>query len=353
MRYLMFLLGLMFANVANALDCDVAPTCAELGYSQDDDPYCADNGYMYCPLDHSYKKCVNMDCDKMGFTEDDKTSWCAKLIKCKGNPLMTLCQNLCEIGDVYYSDGTCGYAKDYDGTKIPVGVVFYVTDNGRHGKVVNLRDLKTDENFNFNPAQPYEGTNDVPWGLKSTIFEKNVRWPTTEETTLALQKRDNGLYNGQENTKIILAAKAAYQSCKDGSYKENTADYNKYCRATAALATSLFYPPEVSLDDALIGQGKWYLPALGELMDMYGYDNAGIESYSGATGATREIRSILDITFSTLANKGLNAKALSTSDYHSSSIPENSSSWLLNYAQGYRTTTFREQAKHVRACLKF
>ncbi len=353
MKYVLILIAILFSGQAVALECVKQPSCADLGYKQENDPMCADDGYLICPFDSNYKKCVNFSCESLGFTQSNKSTWCGKISKCPTDNTFTLCKALCEIGDVYYSDGTCGYATDYDNTKIPVGVVFYVTDEGRHGKVVNLRDLKTDENFSFNPAQPYEGTNDVPWGLRSTIFEKNVRWPTTEETTLALQKRDNGLYNGQENTKIILAAKAAYQSCKDGSYKENTADYNKYCRATAALATSLFYPPEVSSDDALVGQGKWYLPALGELMDMYGYDNAGIESYNGITGATREIRSILDITFSTLANKGLNAKALSTSDYHSSSIPENSSSWLLNYANGYRTTTYRDLPKHVRACLKF
>ena len=353
MKYVLILIAILFSSQAVALDCSKQPTCEELNYSKEDNPKCDKNGYILCPYDQSYKKCIRYNCETLGFTQSNKSAWCGKISKCPTDNTFTLCKALCEIGDVYYSDGTCGYAKDYDGKKIPVGVVFYVTDEGRHGKVVNLRDLKTDENFNFNPAQPYEGTNDVPWGLKSTIFEKNVCWSKTEETTLALQKRDNGLYNGQENTKIILAAKAAYQSCKEGSYKENTADYNKYCRATAALAASLFYPPEVSSDDALVGQGKWYLPALGELMDMYGYDNSAIESYNGITGATREIRSILDSTFYTLTNKELNAKALSTDYYHSSSIPENSSSWLLNYANGYKTTTFREQAKHVRACLEF
>ncbi len=95
MRYILFLLALMFANVANAMDCEKVPDCASLGYSKDNDPNCADNGYMYCPFDKSYKRCVNYDCTKLGFTESDKTSWCADIIKCRGNENLTLCQKAC------------------------------------------------------------------------------------------------------------------------------------------------------------------------------------------------------------------------------------------------------------------
>ena len=99
MRYLMFLFVLMFAGVANAMDCEKVPTCEELGYSTEEDPNCAENGYMYCPFNREYKKCVNMDCEKLGFTTSDKTSWCADLIECRGNPQMTLCQKPCFATD--------------------------------------------------------------------------------------------------------------------------------------------------------------------------------------------------------------------------------------------------------------
>ncbi len=95
MRYLMFLLGLLFTNVANAMDCEKVPDCASLGYSTEPDQNCADNGYMYCPFDTNYKVCVQYDCAKMGFTESDKSTWCADLIECKGNSKMTLCQKAC------------------------------------------------------------------------------------------------------------------------------------------------------------------------------------------------------------------------------------------------------------------
>ena len=99
MRYILILLGLIFAGVAQAIDCQTPPDCASLGYSREDDPNCADNGYIYCPFDENYKKCVNYDCVKMGFTESDKSSWCADLIECKGNEKMTLCQKPCFATD--------------------------------------------------------------------------------------------------------------------------------------------------------------------------------------------------------------------------------------------------------------
>ncbi len=95
MQYVLILLGVMFANVANAMDCEKVPDCESLGYSTKDDPNCANDGYMYCPFDQDYKVCVQYNCAALGFTESDKTSWCADLIKCKGNEKMTLCQKPC------------------------------------------------------------------------------------------------------------------------------------------------------------------------------------------------------------------------------------------------------------------
>ena len=99
MRYVMFLLALLITNVANAMNCQKLPDCASLGYSKENDPNCADDGYMYCPFDQDYKVCVQYNCKALGFTESDKTSWCADLIKCKGNEKMTLCQKACIATD--------------------------------------------------------------------------------------------------------------------------------------------------------------------------------------------------------------------------------------------------------------
>ena len=95
MRYILVLLGLFVTNVANAIDCQKLPDCKELGYSKESVKGCLDGGYVICPWDETYKKCVDFDCETLGFTESDKSSWCADLVKCEGNPQMTLCQKAC------------------------------------------------------------------------------------------------------------------------------------------------------------------------------------------------------------------------------------------------------------------
>ena len=99
MHYIMFLLALLFTNVTNAMNCQELPDCEELGYSKEDVKGCAENGYLNCPFDQDYKVCVQYNCEALGFTDSDKTSWCADLIKCRGNEKMTLCQKPCFATD--------------------------------------------------------------------------------------------------------------------------------------------------------------------------------------------------------------------------------------------------------------
>ncbi len=99
MRYLLVLLVLMFANAANAVECRETPDCSQMGYSTESDPNCKDDGYIFCPFDKTYKKCVNYKCAAWGFTSSDKTSWCASVISCKSDPAMTLCQKPCLATD--------------------------------------------------------------------------------------------------------------------------------------------------------------------------------------------------------------------------------------------------------------
>ena len=50
---------LFITTPVRALDCDVIPDCASLGYSTEDVDDC--EAYLYCPFDESYKKCVSKD----------------------------------------------------------------------------------------------------------------------------------------------------------------------------------------------------------------------------------------------------------------------------------------------------
>ena len=306
MRYLCFLLAMLFANVANAMDCEKVPDCESLGYSTKDDPNCADDGYMYCPFNREYKKCVNMDCAKWGFTEDDKTSWCKNIATCRGNEKYTLCvKATCEIGDVFYSDGSCGLAADFNPHlgKIPVGVVYYVTDGGYHGRVLNLYPLTADKNGNFDPAHPYDGSKEeLWWGLFETDVSdlKNYYMRFTDDFDQA-----------QEETQIAAKASSTKTECLNGSYKEHSEEYNKYCQATAAKATLAFYPPDVSPENNIVGQGRWFMPTFADLFYMQGFDATkviwGAYDNSGIIG---DVREKLNKTFSLLENKGVKVENL-------------------------------------------
>lgn len=73
------------------VSCETLPSCAALGFSTTDDANCAENGYLYCPFDENYKKCVQASCQAMGFTTDDKTSWCKTIVACPTDSSYTLC----------------------------------------------------------------------------------------------------------------------------------------------------------------------------------------------------------------------------------------------------------------------
>ena len=89
----------LFSSQVVALNCEKQPTCEELNYSKDDDPQCAEDGYILCPYDQSYKKCVRYNCETLGFTQSDKSAWCADIATCKGDKSYTLCQTPCIAWD--------------------------------------------------------------------------------------------------------------------------------------------------------------------------------------------------------------------------------------------------------------
>ncbi len=344
MRYWMFLLGLlMYANVAEAIDCKTPPDCASLGYSKDNDPNCADDGYMYCPFNHDYKKCVNYDCAALGFTTSDKTSWCDEIIKCQGNEDYTLCNEKiiplnCEIGDVYYADGSCGKASEYvkDSSPKPVGVVYYVFDGGAHGKVINLHDLgRSSSSAVFDPAKPYDTYKYFRWG--STVDIPDLKdWDCDYRTVAATGKHEDPFWSaGKSYTDIIVKAQS---------------DNLQY----AAPAAHAFYPPDVEQNDSKVGQGKWYLPTLGELMDLYGYNyTSSLGNCESDTGANGNTKTAVNATLTTLAIKGVTAEAL-TNDYYWSSSEYNSyNSWLLTMLNGDRYYFDKGNINYVRASLAF
>ena len=344
MRYMLILLGLLWIGTANAMDCEKVPTCEDLGYTTKEDPYCADDGYMYCPLDRSYKRCVNYDCEALGFTKSDKSSWCGKIVKCKGNEKFTACKALCEIGDVFYDNGTCGYVDEYDPndkTKIPVGVVFHVTDEGRHGTVINLKDLSIDsKTYVFNPDSPYDSDlKQIPYGLHNTDVPEIENHPYWDKDKLKqeLENRSSDMYEGKRLTAVLAQTEPKDGSCLNGNYQTNTPDYAKYCQATAAKAALAFYPPLTSPGNPLTGQGKWYLPAIGNWSDFY------------------EPRHTVNATLKKLAEKGAQAAQLTWADSWSVSTTEQISTaeWLMAMDSCVFGLHYKNSPLYVRVFLDF
>ncbi len=298
MKYVLFLIAILFSNQAVALNCEKQPTCEELNYSKDDDPNCAEDGYILCPFDFSYKKCAQPDCQKMGYTKSNKSDWCGKLAFCPSDKTYTACKALCEIGDVYYADGTCGYVQDYDNTKTPVGIVFYTYDEGRHGKVISLHHLTFDENFNFNPENPF-GQEKTQVSVKSQSVNLPLTpYPSHEAIIAALKNNERSAYAGKENTQILW----------------------KY---SAALMVQDFYPPNVDPSNPITGRGKWFLPSVGEFLMLWNPDTSQLtnEPYTSIPGVMPKtdpiIRKQIDASLEVLKTKGVQVSLLSvTSNYY-------------------------------------
>ena len=153
MRYILILLVMLFANVSQAMNCQKLPDCASLGYSKGEDLNCVEDGYLNCPFDQDYKVCVQYNCAALGFTESDKTSWCADLIKCKGNSQMTLCQKPClattaqELKDLA-SSGKCKIVTMKNDINLPQDMTLTLAesttiDGGGHGLTFNISGTKS------------------------------------------------------------------------------------------------------------------------------------------------------------------------------------------------------------------
>ena len=152
-----------------------------------------------------------------------------------------------------------------------------------------------------------------------------------------------GVINGVESTTTVKMPLPA--SFYDG--KANTqAIINQIGSAgLAATAANQFYAPGVDKSDANFGQGNWYLPSIGELMELYGYDTAGIENGYGTSGATGENKALINAA---LAKLGGDAAQLSNGYYWSSSESNIISSWKLSMNYGDRNDTSKNLANYVR-----
>ena len=283
-----------------------------------------------------------------------------------------------KLGDVMYLDKTYGSAADYNGNKTPVGIIAAVSDEKKDVMIINLKNLRF-VSGKINPDNPYNssGSETVSWFKNSETPMLNIAaipdYSTSEMKTL-LKAADNCPCQFYKPTctksvgsctlenKIFNAETCTCEACPNGYLPDS--DVNE-CRETCKVKCKNAYPlftgqeyTKAAMDhyhaNALIayaanlfytgsktgnfGQGKWYVPSIGEWMQFYGTDTTKIvgryDDYS-ATGAHGKNKELINTALSTLANKGVEAKILE-GIYWSSSPRMSTSLWGINSETGYR-----------------
>lgn len=97
---------LLCGNTWAQVNCGEIPSCAALGFNTIDDDNCASDGYLYCPFDSSYKKCVKhnqIDCSAYALSKCPDGAKCSA---CGIGTTITYKVDSCEEGYTL-ADGTC------------------------------------------------------------------------------------------------------------------------------------------------------------------------------------------------------------------------------------------------------
>jgi len=186
MRKLFLTLGVLIGNDALAQSCMPVPDCAAMGYTETS----CEGDFLRCPFDTTKMACV------VKKTTGASTG--------------------CEVGMIYYSDGTC--SSLYNATKSIAGIVV------EKDKLILSKPVK------------------MTWASNANTDVSGITNITSSDTA----KTD---MNGKSNTAAIVSA-----------YSSDTASNNaaKYCNSFTGGINGT--------------EGKWYLPAVGELYTyLYGY----------------------------------------------------------------------------------
>lgn len=292
-------------------------SCYLCGPETCDDPNQINLNGIWCSTPES-------DCNKLGFSEttpvqcgDNSTA-----LSCPFDVNYRFCPALtCAVGDVFYADGTCGKVENYTASKMPIGVVFMLTDgNGlfkpsadvsNHGKILSLKDLKKNSDNVFDPVNPFDGENVVAFGRGTS----GSKLADADDATLvkAYKNFQSDFYKGKELTAAIAKSDYFYIGC--GGNIERSA-------AQVALA---FYPHMSLAGDPKFGAGNWYIPSMGELIQFVGTDVNSITSVNGSSGATKTNVNKINAVLESLEAKGVAASALE--------VPSNATGYMSSFEQ--------------------
>ena len=225
-----------FEAWAQTEECVEAPSCTDLGYTRTEDECptgsvkCPWNtGLVYCECGEDYKYACDGDNEKAGDSQCNglyAACSCADGYKWE-NGGCVIQPEACEIGSIYYTDGTCLSAKNHDSSKTVLGIVVYVTDGGQHGQIMAPWWLDKNGNRSSSPVS-------MAWGPYGTDV---LELPNITSTTQV-----EADFDSCGNTDKIAAA-------------GNASDY------PAAWATRKYAPTTAT-------SGKWCLPAIGVLKNI-------------------------------------------------------------------------------------
>ena len=168
----------------------------------------------------------------------------------------------------------------------------------------------------------------------------------TESGTIKIDKLDNVTATGSG------AKTYYYQDYELFNGKEYTqATYNQLSDTDSVTGTAVDYAMQyqatgVDSNDADFGQGKWYIGAIGEWTDLYGYDYANITSGTGTSGAKTTDRTLNKINATLSVIDG--ATTLNSDYYWSSTEQHSQNSWLLKTNNGYRYYQTKDKNNYVR-----
>ncbi len=270
------------------------------------------------------------------------------------NAAGTACDKICNIGDIYYADGYCSSTANYDSARNPVGVVFYVSDNGVHGKVISLKNLTLTSSYDFNSNLPFSSVYPkLFYGLYLADIAaiKNYNDSATMVADLKAGKAD--LFDGQSITISVMEATNASANihCTNGDYMPGSKEWAGNCTLTAIRSATSFKPDKKS--GSLVVIGDWYLPTMGEMMQLYGYDMSSVTWWTGTGGAKGDVKTKVNTTLNFLANKGISAAVLTNDYYWTVNEKDTKGAWIISMANGYRTSLVKDGEAYVRSCHQF
>ena len=259
----------LLSGVAEAA-CIQTPTCSSLGYTSSS----SCTGGTKCPFGNAWNCTVVDLTNKITEITNKITTIEEKITEIEENgggsgETTTPDYTNCTVGAILYSDKTC--SADLIAGKTPIGVVF---NSGERLAVA----------------------------LKTSALE----WSTTN-FDIPLLGGDENDADGQYNTRVGL----------------------EYCRANNQVCPAFEYAASYQTEGT--SAGDWYLPAIGELKDIY------------------KNKDVLNETLEKIGRTRFPIK-----DHWSSSEHSNDSAWDQNFSNGYITYhSTKDNSGYVRLVLAF